>query len=71
MLITCSIMFADFLSLIIKSIEIVAKIFITGFVHFLSKGTDTFLHFARIFSTLLFSVTQKATALNDMIKSST
>ena len=45
MFITCSIMFTDFLSLIIKSIEIVAKIFITGFVHFLSKGTDTFLYF--------------------------
>ena len=71
MFITCSIVLTDFLSLIIKSIEIITKIFITGFIHFLGKGTDTFLYFARIFSTLLFSVTQETTALNDMIKSST
>ena len=63
-------MLADFLSLIIKSIEIITKIFITGFVHFLSKGTDTFLYFTRIISTLVFSITQETTALNNMIKSS-
>ena len=71
MFITCSIMLADFLPPIIKDIEIVTKIFITGFVHFLSKGTDSFFYFARIFSTLVFSITQEATALNDMIKGST